>query len=71
MEYGEDEAGEHEGGIDGEALDGDAGEAAHAPEGVGLEAVLGGVELKEGDEAAGDVGYHDAGDEEHDGAFEE
>ena len=71
VEDGYYEAGKHEGGVYGQTFHGDSCEAAHPPEGVGLETVLGGVELKQGDEAAGDIGDHDTRDEEHDGALEQ
>ena len=48
-----------------------AREIAHAPEHISLESVLTCPELKQGDDASGDVGDDDTRDEQHDGASEQ
>lgn len=68
---GEDESEDAEGGEDGELLEGDSTEIAHAPDEKTLYVINGCEKIEEGDDGGGYVAHHDACDEEHQVVFED
>ena len=65
-EQGADEPQNAERREEGYLAEGHAAEGAHAPDHVGLDALVSGEEVEQRDDAVGDVAYHDADNEQHD-----